>query len=141
MRFETKADLDRETKCIQFFCDKFGLTYVKLDENDVDFSLHKDGQLIAFAEVKGRNKNISEAYPLPIACRKLVKLVDKKTNPVIIWDCFDGIIYGKVEFLRGKIRIGGRKPRENSVNDIELMAYYDRDSELKEIFLDKSINY
>lgn len=135
MRFETKADLDRETKCIQFFCNKFGLTYTKLDENDVDFSLHKDGQLIAYAEVKGRNKNISEAYPLPIACRKLVKLVDKKINPVVIWDCFDGIIYGKIEFLSGKIRIGGRKPRENSVNDIELMAYYDRDSELKEIFI------
>ena len=140
MRFETKADLDRETKCIQFFCSKFGLTYVKLDENDVDFSLHKDGQLIAFAEVKGRNKNIAEAYPLPIACRKLVKLVDKKTNPVVIWDCFDGIIYGKVELIAGNLRIGGRKPRENSTNDIELMAYYNRDLELKEIFLYKSIN-
>ena len=134
MRFETEADLDRETKCIEFFCNKFGLTYIKLDKNDVDFALYKDGKLISYAEVKGRNKNINEAYPLPIACRKLVKLVDKKINPVIIWDCYDGIIYGKLELLQGLLKIGGRKPREKSVNDVELMAYFEKNIELKEIF-------
>lgn len=132
MRFENKADLERELGCIEFFCDTFGLTYKKLDENDIDYCLYKNGELISYAEVKGRNRNLADAYPLPIACRKLVKLQDKRLNPVIIWACFDGIIYGKTEAIEGIIRIGGRKPRENSTNDIELMAYYNRQSGLKE---------
>ena len=133
MRFETNKDLDRELNCIELFCNKFKLTYSKLNENDIDFSLYKDKKLIAYAEVKGRNRTISDAYPLPIACRKLVKLVDKKINPLIIWDCYDGIIYGRLEQIEGKIKIGGRKPRDQSTNDIELMAYYEKQSTLKEI--------
>jgi hypothetical protein len=134
MRFETNKDLDRELNCIDLFCDTFGITFEKLGENDIDFGLYKDGKLIAYAEVKGRNKNVLEAYPLPIACRKLVKLVDKKINPLIIWDCYDGIIYGRLEQIEGKIKIGGRKPRDQSTNDIELMAYFDKQSTLKELF-------
>ena len=132
MRFEKKEDLERELKCIDFFCNTFELTYTKLGENDIDYSLHKNGKLLYYAEVKGRNRNISDAYPLPIACRKLVKLQDKKVNPVIIWACFDGIIYGKTEDIYGMIYTGGRKPRENSVNDIEFMAYFSKQSKLIE---------
>lgn len=134
MRFETNKDLDRELNCIDLFCDTFDITFEKLGENDIDFSLYKDGKLIAYAEVKGRNRNVLEAYPLPIACRKLVKLVDKKINPLIIWDCYDGIIYGRLEQIEGKIKMGGRKPRDQSTNDIELMAYFDKQSTLKELF-------
>ena len=132
MRFENKADLDRELRCIEFFCNTFGLTYTKLGENDIDFSLYKNGELICYAEVKGRNKDILEAYPLPIACRKLVKLQDKRINPVIIWACYDGIIYGKTKDIEGKTRTGGRNPRENSINDIEFMAYFTKQSKLIE---------
>ena len=133
MRFETNKDLDRELNCIDLFCHTFGITFEKLNENDIDFSLYKDEKLIAYAEVKGRNRNISEAYPLPIACRKLVKLQDKKINPIIIWDCYDGIIYGRIEQIEGKIKVGGRKPRDQSTNDIELMAYFEKQLALKEI--------
>ena len=92
MRFETLKDLQNEYEAISVFCDEYDLSCNKLDENDVDFELLKDEKIIGFAEVKGRNKTIEEAYPLPIAVRKLVKLMDKKTNPVIIWKCYDGII-------------------------------------------------
>jgi hypothetical protein len=132
MRFETLKDLQNEYEAISIFCDEYELSCRKLDENDIDFELLKDERIIGYAEVKGRNKTIEEAYPLPIAVRKLVKLMDKKTKPVIIWKCYDGIIYGKLEKLKGQIRIGGRKPRENSFNDIELMAYFERSKELIE---------
>ena len=134
MRFETNKDLDRELNCIEMFCNTFKLTYSKLNENDIDFSLYKDEKLISYAEVKGRNRTLLDAYPLPIACRKLVKLQDKKINPIIIWDCYDGIIYGRIEQIEGKIKLGGRKPRDQSTNDIELMAYYDKQLTLKELF-------
>jgi hypothetical protein len=132
MRFETLKDLQNEYEAIAIFCDEYELSCRKLDENDIDFELIKDERIIGYAEVKGRNKTIQEAYPLPIAVRKLVKLMDKKINPVIIWKCYDGIIYGKLEKLKGEIRIGGRKPREHSFNDIELMAYFDRSTNLNE---------
>jgi len=61
---------------------------------------------------------------LPIAARKVVKLCDKRLNPVVIWACDDGIIYGKPNEIQGDVRWGGRKPREGSYNDQELMLYY-----------------
>jgi hypothetical protein len=130
MRFETKKDLKRETKAILRFCDHYGLIYKKLSEWDIDFALYRDDNLVGYAEVKGRLRNSNESYPLPLAIRKVFKLSDRK-NPVIIWACDDGILYAKLENLIGVIKKGGRIPREGSVNDIELMAYYDKQEQIK----------
>jgi len=70
-------------------------------------------------------------YPLPVACRKIVKLCDKRLNPVIIWACDDGIVYGQASKIEGNIKWGGRKPREGAVNDQELMIYYDKQKTLR----------
>jgi hypothetical protein len=134
MTFETEQDLIREKKAIQTFVNMFGGSFKKLDPHDIDYKVFdKDGNLIAYAEVKGRIKTIYSAYPLPVAARKLVKLVDKRLTPVVIWACEDGIIYGKVDKLKGDIRWGGRAPRDNSFNDSELMVYYEKQKELKYI--------
>jgi hypothetical protein len=124
MRFESQEDLLNEEQAIVWFCEEYNLNFKKLEENDVDFVLMKNQKIVAYAEVKGRNKNLNEAYPLPIAVRKLVKLVDKKINPLLIWNCLDGFIYGKVNKLVGEIKKSGREPRNGAVNDVELMAYY-----------------
>ena len=125
MRFETEKDLTREKQAIQKFVDRFGGSFKKLDPNDVDYRVYdKNNRLIAYAEVKGRYRSISDAYPLPISARKVVKLCDKRLNPVVIWACDDGIIYGKPNEIQGDVRWGGRKPREGSYNDQELMLYY-----------------
>jgi len=133
MRFETTKDLKREYEAMNFFCQKYNLDFKKLDENDVDFELQKDGKIIGYVEIKGRNKTIKEAYPLPIACRKLVKLCDKKLNTVVIWACYDGLIIGKIEQLEGMTKIGGRTPRKGSTNDIELMTYFNKSEKFIEI--------
>ena len=134
MTFETEQDLVREKKAIEAFVSLFGGSYKKLDPNDIDYKVFdKEGILIAYAEVKGRIRTIHNAYPLPVAARKLVKLVDKRLAPVIIWACEDGIIYGKANKLKGDIKWGGRAPRDNSYNDNELMVYYDKQKELKYI--------
>lgn len=126
MRFETKQDLQNEKQAIVWFCEEYKLNFKKLEENDVDFALLKNEKIVGFAEVKGRNKKLVEAYPLPISVKKLIKLFDKKISPVVIWNCLDGFIYGKVEKLIGEIKKGGRTPRNGSFNDIELMAYYQK---------------
>jgi len=134
MIFEKEEDLKREQKAITLFVNTFGGSFKKLDPFDVDYKVFdKDGNLIAYAEVKGRIRTMHSAYPLPVAARKVVKLVDKRLIPVIIWACEDGIIYGKVNKLKGEIKWGGRSPRDNSYNDEELMVYYDKQKDLKYI--------
>lgn len=132
MIFETETDLLREKKAIELFVSIFGGSFQKLDPNDIDFKVFdKDKNLISYVEVKGRVRSIRDAYPLPISAKKLVKLIDKRLSPVIIWACDDGIIYGKANNLYGDIKRGGRSPRVGSVNDEELMVYYDKQKELK----------
>jgi hypothetical protein len=132
MTFETETDLLKEKKAIELFVSIFGGSYQKLDRNDIDFKVFdKDNKLIAYAEVKGRIRTIRDAYPLPISAKKLVKLIDKRVSPVIIWACDDGIIYGKADRLYGDIKWGGRPPRVGSANDAELMVYYDKQREFK----------
>lgn len=134
MTFETEQDLKREHKAITTFVNMFDGSFKKLDPYDIDYKVFdKNGLLIAYAEVKGRIRTMHNAYPLPVAARKIVKLVDKRLSPVMIWACEDGIIYGKVEKLKGEIKWGGRTPRDNSFNDSELMIYYDKQKELKYI--------
>lgn len=132
--FETDEDLRREKKAIELFVSLFGGSYKKLDPFDIDYKIFdKDNKLIAYAEVKGRIRTMRDAYPLPIGAKKLVKLIDKRLSPVLIWSCEDGIIYGKANNLYGEIKWGGRPPRKDSLTDNELMVYYDKQKELKYI--------
>jgi len=134
MTFETEVDLIREKKAIELFVSIFGGSFKKLDPHDIDYKVFdKDKNLIAYAEVKGRIRTMHNAYPLPLSARKLVKLIDKRITPVLIWACEDGIIYGKANKLQGEIKWGGRPPRENSFSDAEMMVYYDKQKELKYI--------
>jgi len=124
--FETDQDLIREKKAIETFVKIFGGSFKKLGQHDVDYKVFdKDGTLIAYAEVKGRLKTMKTSYPLPVALSKLSKLIEKRLNPVLIWACDDGIIYGKVFSLVGEVKLGGRPPRDRSANDVEMMVYFD----------------
>ena len=129
MRFENESDLDRETKAIKIFCEKFKATYKKLGENDIDFCVKKKDK-ICYVEVKGRNKNLIDAYPLPLSARKMVKLVDKRHQSIIICDCYDVIIYGNTKDLISQGKMGGRKPRKGSFNDKEYMLYFKKQEKL-----------
>lgn len=131
MRFENSKDLDREEKAIIKFVSSFNGSYNKLGDNDIDFEVLHNDKVISYVEVKGRLRALKDAFPLPIAVRKLVKLADKRVNPVIIWACEDGIIYSKVKDLKGTIKYSGRKPRAGASNDLELMAYYNNNENFK----------
>lgn len=129
---ETETDLLREKKAIETFVKTFGGSYQKLDPYDIDYKIFDENKkVIAYAEVKGRIRTMRDAYPLPISAHKVIKLIDKRLNPIIIWACEDGIIYGRPEQLVGQVKQGGRPPRDGAVSDIELMFYYDRQKSLK----------
>ena len=130
--FETEADLVREKKAIELFVSIFGGSYQKLDPLDIDYKIFdKDKNIIAYAEVKGRIRTMKTAYPLPVSVRKLIKLIDKRLAPVLIWACDDGIIYAKANELVGEIKWGGRPPRNGSSNDNEMMAYFEKQKAMK----------
>lgn len=132
MTFETEEDTRRELRAIERFVSIFNGSFNKLDKYDIDFKVFDSkGDLIAYAEVKGVLKSMSASYPLPISARKVVKLMDKRLNPVIIWSCDDGIIYGKLKELTGETRYGGRAMRNGSTNDAEIMMYYPKQKALK----------
>ena len=136
MRFEKQTDLQREMKAIKLFTDGFKGGFIKLGQNDIDFTiLDANHTVIAYAEVKGRNKTMQDAFPLPIAARKIVKLMDKSktVEPIVIWACLDGIIYGRIKKLGGVLKVGGRRPREHAANDIEAMVYYYETADFKKI--------
>ena len=132
IRFESNKDLDREKNAINAFLGSFNLSAKKLGPHDIDYKIFdNDGKAICYVEVKGRLRDIEDAYPLPIAARKLVKLSDKDLAGIVIWACNDGIIFGDPSKLKGTVRYGGRTPRPGSANDQEIMIYYSKQDNLK----------
>lgn len=130
--FETEQDLQREQKAINTFVNMFKGSYKKLGPTDIDYKVFdSDGNLIAYAEIKGRIRAIRDAYPLPVSLSKLNKLIEKRLNPVLVWACDDGIIYGKVFNLVGEVKLGGRPPREGGNTDVEMMVYFEKQKEFK----------
>lgn len=124
MIFETETDLAREKRAIDLFVSIFKGSYKKLDPLDIDYKVSDDrGQLIAYIEVVGRIRTMNAAYPLPISAAKLVKLIDKRLNPVIVWACEDGIIYAQANKLVGQV-----KWRHD---DSEMMVYYEKQRVMK----------
>lgn len=118
---------DREQKAITTFVNTFGGSFKKLDPQDVDYKIFdKQGNIIAYAEVNSIIKTMRNAYPLSAPAKKIVKLIDKRLPPVVIWYCEDGIIYGKANKLRGEIIY------DNS-SSLELIIYYERQKEFKYI--------
>tara|TARA_R110001583_G_scaffold87009_6_gene226996 strand:- start:1782 stop:2213 length:432 start_codon:yes stop_codon:yes gene_type:complete len=132
-RFERQVDLDREIKAVSLFCSLYGFTFKKLGDNDIDFIIYENNKFLSYLEVKGRNRNILNSYPLPVSIRKLFRMSQKRKQSIILWACFDGIIFSRLECLEGVIKTGGRKPRDGSINDVEIMAYYERNDNLIEV--------
>ena len=134
MRYESQKDRDREEVAIKLWSNGKA-EYYKLGKDDVDFKVKSNSSSeIGYVEVKGRNRTLEDAFPLPVAARKLVKLQDRRaqdstaTRAFVIWACYDGIIACDLDTLKGVVRMGGRPPRKGSTNDIEVMVYYSADS-------------
>lgn len=124
MQSQQSEEIRREKRAIDLFVNMFSGSYQKLDQNDIDYKVFSaDGQLIAYAEVSSRVRTMRDAYPLPIQAKKMIKLTDKRLNPVAIWSCEDGIIYAKVKGLTGTVQW----------EDDEFVMYFDKQKQFKYI--------
>lgn len=124
MQLPHNEQLRREKRAIDLFVNMFSGSYQKLDQNDIDYKVFdSSGQLIAYAEVGSRVRTMRDAYPLPISAKKMIKLTDKRLNPVVIWSCEDGIIYAKIKGLTGTVQW----------EDDEFVMYFDKQKQFKYI--------
>jgi len=130
--FESEHDTIRKKKAADRFVSLFKGSHARLSPEDVDYKIfNSSGHLIAYAEIVVRMKNMSNAYDLPIPIARLSKLFSKRLNPVVIWACDDGVIYGKAKDLTGTVSAGSMKPKGAAGYDIELIAYYPKQPGLK----------
>jgi len=123
----------KKHKAIDTFISTFGGSYQPQVKGDVDYKIFKDGELIAYMEVTIRNKTIATAYPLIVPAARIVKLADKRLNPVLMWACDDGIIYARLKDVEAQIKWGSILPHLDLAEHGELMCYYAKQKHFKYI--------
>ena len=123
----------KKHKAIETFISTFGGSYHAQTKGDVDYKISKDGELIAYMEVAIRNKTIATAYPLIVPAARIVKLADKRLNPVLMWACDDGIIYARLKDVEAQIKWGSILPHLDLAEHGELMCYYAKQKHFKYI--------
>lgn len=102
--FQETQDIRRQKFAISSYVDLKGGTFKKLGANDVDYKLFdNNGNITSYVEVKVLDTTIAQSFPLCLTVRKLLKLIDKRLNPVVLWSCSDGIIYGKPYEINGEL--------------------------------------
>ena len=127
MKFENKANKLREQETLKAFSDSFGLTFAKHPEYaHIDAALYNNGSLVGFAEVKGVHRSIEKAQDVLVSMRKIVRgqMLQIQSNlPVaILWAFDDAIVYERINNLKGIFYYGGRKVREGSTFDQEMLV-------------------
>ena len=126
MKFEKKADRERQNNALKKFCEHFDMTYGSHEEYArIDAVLYKDRKIVGFAEVKGVHKNIEDAQDVVVSMRKIVqgqKLQVYANRPVaIIWAFNNALVYEKINNLKGIFYYGGREVRDGSAYDQEML--------------------
>ncbi len=128
--FETKEDIQNEREVIKEFCKKFECDFFKLPKFDIDFLIHRNDKVVAFAEIKCKKNNFKSYSKEFIGLHKYFSL--KKYSEIyptfLIIRFFDGIYYINLKQIpTDNIKYGGRKiEREDATNDKEWLVNFDR---------------
>lgn len=121
--------MSRLEKSVDLFVNRFGGSHRKTVPGDVGYRIYDaSGDHISYASTVVVQSRISNAYPITVPARTVLKLYDKRLNAVVIWVCDDGIIYGKVDKLVGQIKSG--KPLSGGE---DMIIEYAKQKELKYI--------
>ena len=127
MKFENKENKLREKETLKTFCDHFGMTFAKHPEYaHIDAVLYIKGRITGFAEVKGVHKSITKASDVLVSMRKIIRAqalqIDSGHPVAIIWAFDDGLVYERVNNLKGIFYYGGRAVRQGSTFDQEMLV-------------------
>tara|TARA_R110000823_G_scaffold177249_3_gene309842 strand:- start:266 stop:661 length:396 start_codon:yes stop_codon:yes gene_type:complete len=125
-------DLDKKKKAARTFVNMFGGSFVALSISDTDFKIFDSKKkLISYAEVVTVNDVYDSSTDLIIKIQRLLRLSNKRLNPVIIWAFNDGIVYSKVTKLEGLIKWGSPNGKPSLPSTMELIAYYKQNKNFK----------
>jgi hypothetical protein len=127
MKFENKENKLREKETLKTFCDHFEMTFAKHPEYaHIDAVLYNKGRITGFAEVKGVHKSITNSNDVIVSMRKIIRAqalqIDSGLPVAIIWAFDDGLVYERVNNLKGIFYYGGRAVRQGSTFDQEMLV-------------------
>ncbi len=129
-RVETAVHIENELAVIQKFCTIKKCGFIKLPKFDIDFLIHKDGDGVAFAEVKCRPHNYEHFPTQFLSFHKYQSLKDcgRWLPAYFICQYTDGIYIININDIPlNNIKLGGRNnPRPYCPNDIEYLIHFDR---------------
>ena len=115
-------DQRRKQVAIDLFVSMFNGSYQKLGVDDIDYKVFdSNGNIIAYVDVSTRYRTIRDAYPLSLSAKRAIKLTDKRLNPIAIWSCEDGIVYGNISNMSGDVMF----------SDDEFIFYFEKQKPVK----------
>lgn len=119
--FETKQDRENELKVIRRIAKKN--TIIKLDKRGLDYEIENK----AYIEIKCYDVYSDQFKSTIVSLIKLVKMQEySRRLPTYLFIQFkDKLRYINVNQIQGIVKLGGRKIREGSTNDQELLCYVD----------------
>lgn len=125
-------DLDKKKKAARTFVNMFGGSFVALSISDTDFKIFDSKKkLIAYAEVIIVDDFYDISSNLIVKIQSLLRLSNKRLNPVVIWAFNDGIVYSKVTKIEGLIKWGSPKGKPSLPSTMELIADYKQNKNFK----------
>jgi hypothetical protein len=125
-------DLDKKKKAARTFVNMFGGSFVALSISDTDFKIFDSKKkLIAYAEVIIVDDFYDISTDLIVKIQSLLRLSNKRLNPVVIWAFNDGIVYSKVTKIEGLIKWGSPKGKPSLPSTMELIADYKQNKNFK----------
>ncbi|MDB4461772.1 hypothetical protein N8289_04190 [Flavobacteriales bacterium] len=125
-------DLDKKKKAARTFVNMFGGSFVALSISDTDFKIFDSKKkLIAYAEVVIVDDFYDISTDLIVKIQSLLRLSNKRLNPVVIWAFNDGIVYSKVTKIQGLIKWGSPKGKPSLPSTMELIADYKQNKNFK----------
>lgn len=124
MRFETKDDLNNELEIINKI--SRGNKFIKLGPNDIDFLIIDK----AYIEIKKYNYYSFDLNFFFVSLIKLVKMQAKdRVLPCYLFLQFiDNLFYIRCIDLKGYVSYTGRKRRDGSTNDKELILLAEKNN-------------
>ena len=125
MRFESQKDIENELNVMNRICPDG--QFKKLGEHDLDFLVYDLGNGkkigLCYIEIKCYNKNHDDYPTTMVSCIKHRKMMEKALPTFLFIQWNDKLVFISRNNITGEKRVGGRKVREGSTNDQELLIY------------------
>lgn len=117
----------RSDPAVKKFVDSFNGSFSKMNQSDDHFWIYNQlGDHIAYAVVEHDKVKSVNVKGLRIEAQKLLRLFNKRFNPLVIWELGDGLAYIKAQSISGSIAMDAESmeyvvtvdPRKNPVKFI-----------------------